>query len=163
MALALQDVYDQLTTLDPAIRSWALEPVANSFQPIETRSWETCLYGVMALNVAHHLGQSVLGVGQYLAAELLRLPPDFVLYKRWDDASMVDQSELRQAISVFCLAELRERRSASLITEIEAMGDPLASIEAEPANNTETVAIGRRSAFASVTAAVTFILALFAR
>lgn len=141
MAIALQAIYDQLTSLDPAIRRIALRPVADLEVKIGSNSWQRCLYGVMAKAVA----RSGIMVRRRMngddAALLLRLPVDRMKFGDWDRSSEGQRLELRQAIKAF----LGEEAKQALIQEIEALGDPLVVALATAAKkNQQSPAMARR-------------------
>lgn len=121
--MALQAVYDQLTSLDSEIRQIALRPVADLEVEIGDGNWQNCLYGVMAKAVAAHRGDTLRRMNGKKAALLLQLPLNTMKFGDWDRTSEPQRLKLRQAIKAF----LDEEAKKALIQEIKAMGDPLAT------------------------------------
>lgn len=128
MAIALQAVYNQLTSLDSQIRHIALTPVADLNVEIGDGNWQNCLYAVMTKVVAAHHGNNIRRVNGAKAALLLRLPLDTMKFCDWDRATARQRLQLRQAIKAFLDKEAKK----ALIQEIEAMGDSVAVAKRSP-------------------------------
>lgn len=142
MAMTLQAIYEQLTSLDPSIRSIALAPVVDLEVKIGTSNWRDCLYGVIAEAVARHRGKNFGPTDRtaWQAAKLLGLSAgqvnDGITY--WDRSTAKQRLQLRQAVKKFLDKETKD----TLIQEIEAMGDPLALVVKPKPRTRQKVLVG---------------------